>query len=205
MQLAAEAEASRPSPAEEAVPTGSPGHESPGLEEQVRRIVELYRQAGRALRSADPPGLAEGVTMSQMRVLYFLGRAGPASVSEVAAGVDVSQPSATETLERLVRAGFVEQRPDSCDRRIVRNVLTPAGWEMLDRPWETRRAVLANALRSAAPEEREAIARGLELLCAALAQAERQADEAAHVEAPPAKARRHEQCRRDAQRTAGEH
>jgi DNA-binding MarR family transcriptional regulator len=140
------------------------------LGDQVDRIVAWYRQAGRALRAGDPADWAAGLTMPQLRVLYFLGRAGPASVREVAAGVGVSQPSATETLDRLVRAGLVERTADACDRRVVRNALTVVGREMIDRPWEARRAVLASALRRASPQDRAAIARGLELLCRALAE-----------------------------------
>ncbi|MGH2352675.1 MAG: MarR family winged helix-turn-helix transcriptional regulator [Chloroflexota bacterium] len=138
------------------------------LGDEVEQVVALYRRAGRALRTADPTDWAAGLTMPQLRVLFFLGRAGPASVGEVAAGVGVAQPSATETLDRLVRAGLVERAADACDRRVVRNALTPAGREMIDRPWETRRAVLASALRRASPQDRVAIARGLELLCQAL-------------------------------------
>jgi DNA-binding MarR family transcriptional regulator len=62
----------------------------------------------------------------------------------------------------------VERRPDTADRRVVRNALTAAGREMVDRPWETRRAVLANALRDASAGDRAAISRGLDLLCRAL-------------------------------------
>ena len=68
----------------------------------------------------------------------------------------------------LVRAGLVERAGDAGDRRVVRNALTPAGRELIDRPWETRRAVLASALRRASPEDRAAIARGLEALCRVL-------------------------------------
>ncbi|HEX2034143.1 MAG TPA: MarR family transcriptional regulator [Chloroflexota bacterium] len=141
---------------------------APSLTDDVQRIVDLYRQAGRSLRTADPRDWAAGLTMSQLRMLFFLGRAGPASVGEVAAGVGVAQPSATETLDRLVRSGLVERTPDCSDRRVVRNALTAAGREMIDRPWETRRSVLASALRGASPAERAAIAHGLELLCQAL-------------------------------------
>jgi DNA-binding MarR family transcriptional regulator len=138
------------------------------LEDVVGQIVALYRRAGRRLRAADPRDWAAGLTMPQLRVLFFLGRAGPSSVGEVAAGVGVSQPSATETLDRLVRAGLVARLPDGTDRRVVRNVLTAEGREMIDRPWETRRAVLASALRNSSPRDRVKIARGLELLCRAL-------------------------------------
>jgi DNA-binding MarR family transcriptional regulator len=134
----------------------------------VERIVTLYREAGRALRSGDPSGWESGLTMPQVRVLYFLGRQGKASVGEVAAEMGVTQPSATETLEKLVRAGLVERATDTCDRRVVRNTLTPAGRETIDLPWEARRAALASALRDVSTSDREAIARGLELLCDAL-------------------------------------
>ncbi|MDQ3699403.1 MAG: MarR family transcriptional regulator [Chloroflexota bacterium] len=137
-------------------------------EDEVDQIVRSYRHAGRKLRAADPRDWAAGLSMPQLRVLFFLGRLGPSSVGEVAAGMAVSQPSATETLDRLVRAGLVERTSDSSDRRVVRNALTTVGREMIDRPWETRRAVLASALRDATPADRATIARGLELLCRAL-------------------------------------
>src|SRR5438876_6937039 len=82
------------------------------LEADVDRIVTLYREAGRALRAGDPSGWASHLTMPQVRVLYFLGRQGQASVGEVAAEMGVAQPSATETLEKLVRAGLVERTTD---------------------------------------------------------------------------------------------
>jgi DNA-binding MarR family transcriptional regulator len=131
----------------------------------VDKIVTLYREAGRALRSGDPSGWAAHLTMPQVRVLYFLGRQGQASVGEVAAEMGVTQPSATEMLEKLVRGGLVERTTDACDRRKVRNALTPAGRELIDLPWEARRSALASALQSASREEREEIARGLTLLC----------------------------------------
>lgn len=143
---------------------------------EIERIVAWYRQAGRALRAGDPTDWAAGVTMPQLRVLFFLGRAGPASVGDVAGSVGVAQPSATETLDRLVRAGLVERAADAGDRRVVRNALTPAGRELIAQPWETRRAVLASALRHASPDDRAAIARGLELLCRALARADNAAE-----------------------------
>jgi DNA-binding MarR family transcriptional regulator len=146
----------------------APAQPGSSLEDDVDRIVALYRQAGRRLRAADPQDWAAGLSMPHIRVLFFLGKSGPSSVGDVAAGVGVSQPSATETLDKLVRHGLVERRPDTADRRVVRNALTAAGREMVDRPWETRRAVLANALRDASPGDRAEIARGLDLLCRAL-------------------------------------
>jgi DNA-binding MarR family transcriptional regulator len=138
------------------------------FETDVAHIVALYREVGRGLRAGEPADLAGNVTMPQLRVLNFLGLRGASSVGEVAAGVGVAQPSATEMLDKLVRHGLVERTPDPCDRRVVRNALTPAGRDSIDRPWQLRRAALASALRCATPEEKAAIAHGLVLLSRAL-------------------------------------
>ncbi|CAA9235919.1 MAG: hypothetical protein AVDCRST_MAG77-1262 [uncultured Chloroflexi bacterium] len=142
------------------------------LDGEVDRIVALYRSVGRALRANDPANWAAGLTMPQLRVLFYVGRYGPVSVGQVAAGVGISQPSATETLEKLVRHELVERTADPADRRIVRNALTEKGREMIDRPWETRRALLASVLHAASPAERATMEKGLALLSEALERAE---------------------------------
>jgi DNA-binding MarR family transcriptional regulator len=151
---------------------GEQGGVAVGPDAEVDRIVALYRTAGRALRANDPANWASGLTMPQLRVLFYVGRYGPVSVGQVAAGLGIAQPSATEKLDKLVRLGLAERTADPSDRRIVLNALTDAGREMIDRPWETRRALLASGLRAATPADRAAIEKGLALLCAALERAE---------------------------------
>jgi len=139
---------------------------------EIDRLVALYRQASRALRANDPSNWAEGLTMPRLRALFYLGRSGAVPVGQIATGLGISQPSATETLEKLVSKGLVERTADPSDRRVVLVGLTERGKEMIDRPWETRRAVLASALSDASPDDRTAIERGLALLCEALEKAE---------------------------------
>jgi DNA-binding MarR family transcriptional regulator len=146
------------------------GPEAPDAE--IDRLVALYRQASRALRANDPSNWAEGLTMPRLRALFYLGRSGPVSVGQIAAGLGIAQPTATETVEKLVSKGLVERTAEPSDRRVVLVGLTERGKEMIDHPWETRRAVLASALRDASPAERTAIERGLALLCDALEKAE---------------------------------
>jgi DNA-binding MarR family transcriptional regulator len=147
---------------------GRAAPEPPVTVDEIDRIVALYRRSGRSLRANDPINWAEGLTMAQLRVLFFVGREGPVAVGQVASGLGISQPSATETLDKLVCRDLVERTADPSDRRIVRTALTDKGKEMIDRPWETRRALLASALRRASPTERAAIEHGLELMCTAL-------------------------------------
>ena len=136
-------------------------------------IVGLFRHAGRALRASDfdaPGEWAAALTMPQLRVLYLLGRHPSLPVGSVAEAMRISQPSATETIDRLVRAGYVSRTTCATDRRVVRTALTEAGRTLIDRPWEARRAVLADALADASPAQREVVVRGLETLCELLAE-----------------------------------
>ena len=131
-------------------------------------IVGLFRRAGRALRASDfdaPGEWAAALTMPQLRVLYLLGRHPSLPVGSVAEAMRISQPSATETIDRLVRAGYVSRTTCTTDRRVVRTALTEAGRTLIDRPWEARRALLADALAVASPTQRDAVTRGLETLC----------------------------------------
>jgi DNA-binding MarR family transcriptional regulator len=131
-------------------------------------IIGQFRRAGRALRASDfdaPGEWAGALTMPQLRVLYLLGRHPSLPVGSVAEAMRISQPSATETIDRLVRAGFVSRTTCTSDRRVVRTALTEAGRMLIDRPWEARRAMLAEALRGATRAQREAMALGLETLC----------------------------------------
>src|SRR5688572_6371362 len=86
---------------------------------EIDRLVGLYRQVSRALRANDPANWAEGLTMPRLRALFYLGRSGPVPVGQIAAGLGISQPSATETLEKLVSKGLAERTADPSDRRIV--------------------------------------------------------------------------------------
>ena len=130
----------------------------------IDEIVVHYRRVGRALRAADPADWASGLTMPQLRVLFLLGRSEPMPVGSVAEAMRISQPSATETVDRLVRAGLVTRTTCQNDRRVVRTSLTPEGRDIVDRPWEARRAVLADALARGTPEQQDEIARGLSTL-----------------------------------------
>lgn len=85
-------------------------------------------------------------------------------VGSVAEAMRISQPSATETVDRLVRAGLVTRTTCQNDRRVVRTALTPQGRDIVDRPWEARRAVLADALARGTADQQDEIARGLSTL-----------------------------------------
>jgi DNA-binding MarR family transcriptional regulator len=74
---------------------------------------------------------AGGVTLAQMRVLWTLEREGSAALGEIARMLCVSNSTATELSDRLVRGGFAKRRAEPDDRRRVSLNLTPKGRSLL--------------------------------------------------------------------------
>ena len=134
-------------------------------EDQIGRIIDLKRQVSRALHGATPEPLSRlDLTVAQMRILYLLGREGEAAVGRIAERLGVAQPSATRTLDRLVRQELVECFGDPSDRRVSLHRLAPAGQGLLDQLQQGRRARLEAALRRLDPSALDQIEESFQLL-----------------------------------------
>ncbi len=70
---------------------------------------------------------ASELTPTQGEVLALLHRRAPLSLSEVADGLAIGPPTASEAVATLVAKGLVRKRADEADRRRVALVLTAAG------------------------------------------------------------------------------
>ena len=103
------------------------------------RFFEAIRRArARAVREHGQ------LTLSQFHLLAALADRSPHSVGELAELAGVAAPTATRMLDGLVRAGIVERRPSSTDRRVVEIFLTDEGRRIVRR----KRAGIAAKRRS---------------------------------------------------------
>ena len=138
-------------------------------DDQIGRITDLKRQISRALHGATPEPLNRlDLTVAQMRILYLLGREGEAAVGQIAERLGVAQPSATRTLDRLVRQELVERFRHPSDRRVSLHRLAPAGQGLLDHLQQGRRARLEAALRLLDPAVLDQVEESFRLLRDAL-------------------------------------
>ncbi|MGG6296347.1 MarR family winged helix-turn-helix transcriptional regulator [Leptolyngbya sp. AN02str] len=71
-------------------------------------------------------------SLSQLRVLYFLNRQPHSSLSEVADYLDVTRPTMSAMVDRLVQRGLVQRIDDPHERRRVALSLTPIGSDALE-------------------------------------------------------------------------
>jgi DNA-binding MarR family transcriptional regulator len=139
--------------------------------DQHRLAMHLYEQA---MAIVDPIRLkmwsdAE-LTTSQLRILFALRAEPGMPLRHLAREMQVSPPTASGLVDRLVRQGFVRREEDPHDRRVVRHHLTPRGLRVasdIERDAATRLDSIFNRL---SPDELATLIRGLTLLSAAAAE-----------------------------------
>jgi DNA-binding MarR family transcriptional regulator len=108
-------------------------------------------------------GPAERAERANRALLSAVAANEPATLNQVAAAVGRGAPAVSRSVDSLVRAGLIERAADPDNRRRLAMRLTPAGKDLLDRPFETRGS-LVEKLERLAPSELRAIERAVEIL-----------------------------------------
>jgi DNA-binding MarR family transcriptional regulator len=128
------------------------------VEKATKMLVQLQQDPGRG--SSEWPS----VTMQQLRVMMILYADGPTRVSVLARKLNVSTPTITGILDRLVRRDFTYRADDPRDRRVVLNALTENGRHVIEhlQPLDSNR--LSKAIESLSAEQQQSVASALETL-----------------------------------------
>lgn len=105
--------------------------------ESVDELVDLLRETVIRLQPSSEEISAAWsstqITMQQLRVMTILFHEGPTRVSDLARRLDVSTPTITGILDRLVRQRLSYRMSDPRDRRVVLNNLTQDGRDLVER------------------------------------------------------------------------
>jgi DNA-binding MarR family transcriptional regulator len=122
---------------------------------QLERFVDLlgaYSALELTTRVLDT--VTDGsLTPAQLEALTFIARHGGCSTKTLSEGLRISIPSATRSVDRLVRKQLVDRRESGVDRRLVMLTATPAGEALLHAVQQVRVQRLADALGSLTPAE----------------------------------------------------
>lgn len=87
----------------------------------VLEALQVYRAAETAMRrrTGAAMGIGENDLLALRLILDNAARGRRTAAKDVSAYVGVSSASTTALIDRLVRAGFIERRPNEIDRRSV--------------------------------------------------------------------------------------
>lgn len=82
----------------------------------VFEFIDLMNRTKR-MKFFEIPNLGAGFTIAQMRIVGFLHRSGSSRTQDIANGLDISAPTASVSINKLVDAGWLEKSPDPKDGR----------------------------------------------------------------------------------------
>lgn len=138
-------------------------------ERQIEAALAVLPVIGRRLYGslmAHP--MNAGRSLGQVKALGFLHRAGPAALGDLARGLGISLPTASELVDRLVDDGLVVRETNPADRRKVLIDLTPLARDLGRQFHDMRRAQIRAALEGLPAEYRPAFVPVLGALAEAL-------------------------------------
>lgn len=136
--------------------------DSDGLVHLLRRALVEFQPGVETLAEHWPQ-----LTLQQLRVMHILYCDGPTRVSTLAQRLQVSTPTVTGILDRLVNRGMTTRDDDPSDRRVVLNLLTPAGVKIIEELHPVKADHLNTLVGRFNTAERQLIATGLSLLLSA--------------------------------------
>ena len=138
-------------------------------ERQIEAALAVLPVIGRRLYGslmAHP--MNAGRSLGQVKALGFLHRAGPAALGDLARGLGISLPTASELVDRLVDDGLVVRAVNPADRRKVLLDLTPLARDLGRQFHDMRRAQVRAALETLSPGHRASFVPVLGALAEAL-------------------------------------
>ena len=131
----------------------------------IENISDWYwRVYGSVQRASIEDWLELEMSTAQLKVFFMLGMDGPAKIGQVAEMLRISPPTASQLVERLVQAGYVERIEDATDRRYVEARLTPLGLEQMKRMQRGRRDHLSHLLSQLNADELSKLLEGMRAL-----------------------------------------
>jgi DNA-binding MarR family transcriptional regulator len=136
----------------------------PRAEECAAAVLDTVPAVMDALRAATRQHVGEQMSVPQFRCLHFVSREPRCSISDVAAFLGVTLPTASAMVDRLVRASALRTRPSRDDRRRTQLQITPAGRARLRGIRHGAHADLSLALAQLSPNELRRLFDGLDIL-----------------------------------------
>lgn len=129
----------------------------------AKQVVETVPVLMRLIRSG-VRSQGASISLPQLRVLGLLSRQPGASVSDVGIHLDVTTPTASALVDRMVKKSLVQRKEDPSERRRVILTLTAAGKDLLEDSRARAQSLVAHLLALETPEQLNKISEGLSLL-----------------------------------------
>jgi len=118
----------------------------------------------RSMRGWSHFAKSTGLSMPQFSILMQLHHKGPCGVSEISERFDVTAAAASQLVEKLVQAGYLERAEDPTDRRARLLTLSASGEELINQGTEERYRWLDDIAATLSDEDQKKVSEALILL-----------------------------------------
>ena len=136
-------------------------------DDAVGAALAAQKRLGRALhRAYAPEWIHLDLTMGQLKTLMAIASRPPATISEIAATLEVGKPAASTLVEGLVQLGYAQRSEDPDDRRRALVTATQAGGDLVTRLRQGQGDRMARWLEAMEPADLLALTAGFEALAA---------------------------------------
>ena len=122
----------------------------------------------RSMRGWSHFAKSTGLSMPQFSILMQLHHKGPCGMSEIGERFDISAAAASQLVEKLVQAGYLERTEDPTDRRAKLLALSDKGKELINQGTEERHRWMDDLAATLSTEDRKKVAEALAILTKAV-------------------------------------
>ncbi len=100
----------------------------------IQETIELFKQFMSKMATLSQPAWLDSIhlTLGQIRTVMFLQKEKTSTVGCVAVCLGIGEPTASQLVDRLVRAGLAQRTEDPADRRRSLLSLSPKGKKLVE-------------------------------------------------------------------------
>ena len=131
----------------------------------LREWMDVFMH--RSMRGWSQFAKVVGLSMPQLSILIQLHHKGPCGISEISERVDVTAAAASQLVEKLFQAGYLERTEDPTDRRARLLTLSASGGELVNRGAEERYRWMDDIAATLSAEDQKKVSDALILLTTA--------------------------------------
>jgi DNA-binding MarR family transcriptional regulator len=130
--------------------------------QSLRAWMDVFMH--RSMRGWNHFAKSTGLSMPQISILMQLHHKGPCGMSEVSNRFDISAAAASQLVEKLVHAGYLDRAEDPSDRRAKLLTLSAKGEELIQRGTEERYHWLDDLTSKLSTVEQTKVVEALDIL-----------------------------------------
>ena len=136
----------------------------------IRTWMDIFMH--RSMRGWVHFARSTGLSMPQFSILMQLHHRGGCGVSDISDSFDITSAAASQLVDKLVQAGYIERAEDPSDRRAKLLTVSPKGLALIEQGTQERYRWMDELVRKLSAEERAKVTEALNIMTRAAREVE---------------------------------